>query len=225
MDEHRLALSALQHFAYCPRQCALIHTEQAWADNFFTAQGNALHERVDQGAPEQRKGVRFERSVAVESEMYGLHGKLDLLEIETNPDTQEKQYFPVEYKRGKPKIEDWDRIQLCAQGLCIEEMRQTKVSAGAIWYWQERKREHIAINAALRATTLQVIEATRSLLASQATPPPTAHKARCKACSLVDICQPSIFRTDRSAKYVAQIFIATDESAVLSGITVAGNPI
>lgn len=210
MNEHRLALSALQHFAYCPRQCALIHTEQAWADNFFTAQGNALHERVDQGAPEQRKGVRFERSVAVESEVHGLHGKLDLLEIETNPETQEKRYFPVEYKRGKPKIEDWDRIQLCAQALCIEEMRHTRVDAGAIWYWQERKREQIAIDDSLRATTLQVIEATRAMLQSQTTPPPTQHKSRCKACSLVDICQPGVFRADRSAKYIEQMFVASD---------------
>ena len=210
MDERPLALSALQHFAYCSRQCALIHTEQAWADNFFTAQGNALHERVDQGAPEQRKGVRFERSVAVESEAYGLHGKLDLLEIETNPETQEKRYFPVEYKRGKPKIEDWDRIQLCAQALCIEEMRQTTVDAGAIWYWQERKREQIVIDASLRAATLQVIEATRAMLFSQTTPAPTTHKSRCKACSLLDICQPSVFRMDRSAKYVEQMFVAND---------------
>jgi CRISPR-associated exonuclease Cas4 len=210
MDEHRLALSALQHFAYCPRQCALIHTEQAWADNFFTAQGNALHERIDQGAPEQRKGVRFERSVAVESEAHGIHGKLDLLEIETNPETHEKRYFPVEYKRGKPKIEDWDRIQLCAQALCIEEMRRTTVTAGAIWYWQERKREQITIDESLRAITLQVIEATRMMLRSLTTPPPTTHKSRCKACSLLDICQPSLFRVDRSAKYVEQMFAARD---------------
>jgi CRISPR-associated exonuclease Cas4 len=210
MDEHRLALSALQHFAYCPRQCALIHTEQAWADNFFTAQGNALHERVDQGVPEQRKGVRFERSVSVESEVYRLHGKLDLLEIETNPETKDKRYFPVEYKRGKPKIEDWDRIQLCAQALCIEEMRLTTVTAGAIWYWQERKREQIAIDDSLRATTLQVIEATRLMLHSQITPAPTTQKSRCKACSLLDICQPSVFRLDRSAKYVEQLFVAID---------------
>jgi CRISPR-associated exonuclease Cas4 len=210
MDKYRLALSALQHFAYCPRQCALIHTEQAWADNFFTAQGNALHERVDQGVPEQRKGVRFERSVAVESEIIGLHGKLDLLEIETNPETQEKRYFPVEYKRGKPKIEDWDRIQLCAQAFCVEEMRHTSVTAGAIWYWQERKREQIVIDESLRAITLQVIGATRNMLSSQKTPPPTTQKSRCKACSLLDICQPSIFRSDRSAKYVEQLFVAID---------------
>ena len=211
MDMHRLALSALQHFAYCPRQCALIHIEQVWADNFFTAQGNALHERVDQGAPEQRKSVRFERSVSVESEVHGLHGKLDLLEIETNPETQEKHYFPVEYKRGKPKIEDWDRIQLCAQALCIEEMRQTTVTTGAIWYWQERKREQIAIDASLRASTIEMIEAVRLMFASQATPPPTTLKARCKACSLADVCQPSIFMRDRSSKYVEQMFVVMDE--------------
>jgi len=119
-DTNTIMLSALQHYAYCPRQFALIHIEQVWAENYFTAQGKLLHERVDSYEPEQRGNTRYERSVAVISHRLKINGKLDLLEIEGKPPNK---YFPVEYKRGKPKLEDWDKIQLCAQALCLEEMR------------------------------------------------------------------------------------------------------
>jgi CRISPR-associated exonuclease Cas4 len=208
MDNTRsIAISALQHYAYCPRQCAFIHTEQVWSDNFFTAQGNALHERVDKGQPETRGNMKFERAVAVESVSLGINGKLDLLEIQTQPESGEKSYFPVEYKRGSVKIEDWDRIQLCAQALCIEEMRGVVVTEGAIWYWQDRRRESVEINAALRVITIETITATRDLLSSGTTPPPTVKKALCRACSLIDICKPDIFRKDQSEKYVRDIFL------------------
>ncbi len=130
-SDQLIFISALQHYAYCPRQFALIHIEQVWAENFFTAEGNLLHERVDSCEPEQRCNVRFERSVAVKSQQLHLTGKLDLLEIEGKPATK---YFPVEYKRGKPKKEDWDKIQLCAQALCLEEMREINIEEGAMWY-------------------------------------------------------------------------------------------
>lgn len=138
-----LAISALQHYAYCPRQFALIHIEQVWDENRFTAEGRVLHERVDSGVAEQRRGTRYERGVLLLSQRYRLTGKMDLLEIEQG---DPPHYFPVEYKRGKPKVEDWDRIQLCAQALCIEEMRSVQVNEGAIWYWEVRKREPVAID-------------------------------------------------------------------------------
>lgn len=200
-----LALSALQHFAYCPRQCALIHTEQVWADNFFTAQGNALHARVDSGAPEQRGSTRSERAVQLLSHVHKLTGKMDLLEVETAPDGS-KRYFPVEYKRGKPKVQDWDRIQVCAQALCIEEMRGVAVTEGAIWYWEVRRREAVAIDVKLRQTTLATIEAAHDLLAARNTPAPTSDIKRCKACSLQELCQPALHRKDRSAAYVSALF-------------------
>lgn len=138
MDDHRkVPLSALQHYAYCPRQCALIHNEQVWAENSFTAEGQLLHQRVDSGVPETRKGIRYERGVMVSAEQLGLTGKLDMVEIDLDTGNQK----PVEYKRGKPKVEDWDRIQLCAQALCLEEMRAIRVQEGAIWYWEVRHRE------------------------------------------------------------------------------------
>lgn len=203
MDNAPISISALQHVAYCPRQFALIHVEQAWEENHFTAQGKVLHERVDAGAPEQRGNVRYERTVSVYSQTLGITGKLDLLEVEGKP---AERLFPVEYKRGKSKTEDWDRIQLCAQALCLEEMRNIEITEGAMWYWQERKRERVEIDAGLREATLAMITLARDILSSGKTPPPTSHKSRCKACSLIDVCVPDVLRKDRSEQYVAQLF-------------------
>lgn len=195
-------LSALQHYAFCPRQCALIHNEQAWAENFLTAQGRALHERVDSGEPETRKGVRFARSVHVAAEKLGVHGVLDMVECETRTGYLK----PVEYKRGRPKPEPFDEIQLCAQALCLEEMTGQSIAEGALWYGQTRHRVPVALSASLRAQTLAVIAQVRELLASGHTPPPEYSK-RCKACSLVEICQPKVMARDRSVGYVKELFI------------------
>lgn len=204
-----IAISALQHYAYCPRQFALIHVEQVWAENRYTAEGRILHERVDSGAAEQRRGTRYERSVLLRSEVYGLTGKMDLLEIESGDPLR---YFPVEYKRGKPKVEDWDRIQLCAQALCIEEMRNTEVTEGAIWYWELRRREPVPIGDALREATKSAISGAHAVLTSGCTPPPTDNKKRCKACSLIDICEPDTFRRDRSQQYITEVFGSEETS-------------
>lgn len=200
-----LAISALQHFAYCPRQFALIHLEQAWSDNHFTAQGNVLHERVDSQEAETRGAKRSERSVEVRSERLGLHGKLDLLEV-FDQGASGKRYLPVEYKRGKRKVMDWDRIQLCAQALCLEEMREVYIAEGALWYWQERLREVVLIDDRLRTDTLACVESARTVLQAQVTPPPTTDTKRCKACSLVDVCAPDVMRKDRSQRYAQELF-------------------
>ncbi len=202
-ESQTIMLSALQHYAYCPRQFALIHVEQVWAENRFTAEGNILHERVDSGAAEQRKGTRYERGVMLKSQRYQLTGKMDLLEIEQSDPAK---YLPVEYKRGKPKIEDWDRIQVCAQALCIEEMRDTHVTEGAIWYWEVRRRENIKIDNVLRSSTIAAIEGSHAILASGKTPPPTDKIKRCRACSLVDLCEPKVFKRDHSNAYVEVLF-------------------
>ena len=196
-----IPLAALQHYAFCPRQCALIHNEQAWAENFLTAQGRALHERVDGGEPETRKGVRFERSVHASAEKFGISGVLDMVEHELATG----RLKPVEYKRGKPKTDNWDKIQLCAQALCLEEMTGQMVAEGALWYQQTRHRELVAFSGSLRQETLAVIEQVRSLLESGSTPLPVYGK-HCKACSLVEICQPQLLGKDRSVGYVAGLF-------------------
>jgi CRISPR-associated exonuclease Cas4 len=198
-----LAISALQHYAYCSRQFALIHVEQAWEENRFTTEGKILHERVDSGKAEQRGKLRYERGVLIKSERYGIQGKMDLLEIESG---EPSRFFPVEYKRGKPKIEDWDRIQVCAQALCLEEMRQISISEGALWYWEVRRREPVEINETLRATTIAMIGSARQLLQTGHTAPPTDDKKRCKACSLKEICKPEVFRKDQSSDYINKLF-------------------
>lgn len=202
-DTQTIMLSALQHVAYCPRQFALIHVEQSWVENRFTAEGSILHERVDSGVAEQRGDVRSERGVLLKSQQFNLTGKMDLLEvIEGDP----KKYFPVEYKRGKPKVMDWDRIQLCAQALCLEEMREINVEDGAIWYWEHRRREPVIFNKVLREKTIAAIENAHSILTSGLTPPPIDDKKRCRACSLRDLCKPEIFRRDHSTAYINGIF-------------------
>ena len=201
MDDY-LAISALQHYAFCPRQFALIHIEKAWEENHFTAEGKILHQRVDSHESEQRGNLRYERSVSLLSERYKLIGKMDLLEIEAG---DPPRYFPIEYKRGKPKVEDWDRIQLCAQALCLEEMRNTQVLTGAIWYWEIHRREPVLINEALRAVTINSIEQSVRLRDAGVTPKPTDIKSRCRACSIKELCQPDSFRDDRTAKYIEGI--------------------
>lgn len=201
MDDF-LPISALQHYAFCPRQFALIHLEQAWEENYWTAQGHLLHERVDNGEPEQRGNVRFERGVAVISHRLHITGKLDLLEIESRPPGR---FFPVEYKRGKPKVEDWDRVQVCAQILCLEEMRDICIEEGALWYWQVRKRERVVIDDALRIHTETIIAEAQRVLANGVTPKPV-FDVRCQACSLINLCEPGALQKDRSAAYVNGIY-------------------
>lgn len=207
-DTDLLMISALQHYAYCPRQFALIHVEQVWEENRFTAEGRILHERVDSGVAEQRQNIRYERGVLLNSEKFGIRGKMDLLEVhevEFENETRIK-YFPVEYKRGKPKVDAWDRIQLCAQVFCIEEMRDTSIAEGAIWYWEVRKREFVVIDEALRAMTEATINGAHELLVTGKTPPPVEDKKRCRACSLINLCEPDRFRRDKSVSYVRELF-------------------
>ena len=202
-DMRLIPLSALQHYAFCPRQCALIHNEQAWAENYLTAQGKALHERVDSGEPETRRGVRFERTVHVSEEKLGISGVLDLVEVEMKTG----RLKPVEYKRGKPKPDPMDEIQLCAQGLCLEEMTEQTVSEGALWYMQTRHRVPVVFSDDLRTQTLATIAAVRELLNGGQTPPPDYGK-RCKACSLVDVCQPKLLgKRDKSKNYIEELFL------------------
>ncbi|MCY7295738.1 CRISPR-associated protein Cas4 [Alteromonas sp. a30] len=200
-DLRLIPLSALQHYAFCPRQCALIHNEQAWADNFLTATGNRLHKRVDSGEPETRKGVRFERAVMVSAEKLGITGKLDLVE----KDLKTGQLTPVEYKKGKEKPGNWDKIQLCAQGLCLEEMTQQTIAQGCLWYWETRHRLDVPFDDALRQQTLDVIDKVKALFSCSTLPRPVFEK-RCNACSLIDICNPKILAKDTSSQYVQRLF-------------------
>lgn len=205
MDDRYLYISALQHYAYCPRQFALIHVEQAWEENYFTAHGQLLHERVDSKESENRKDLRSERSVSLKSEKYKIKGRMDLLEIHLQ-DGKPIKYFPVEYKRGKPKKEDWDKVQLCAQALCIEEMKNTTITEGALFYWATRRRLVVEMDNDLRIKTIDFIQKSHEILGHSFTPAPTPIKSRCKACSLNDLCEPDVMRTDQSEKYINNLF-------------------
>lgn len=207
-DIKPIPLSALQHYAFCPRQCALIHNEQLWADNWHTATGNVLHQRVDQGLPETRKGIRYERSVHVHAPQLRLVGQLDLLEV----DLSSGKFTPVEYKKGRSKTSDWDRIQLCAQAMCLEEMKGIRVDEGALWYWQTRRRECVVFDDALRMQTLTVVEQVASLFDSLRVPRAVYGK-HCHACSLIDICNPLWSRNDKSILYIENLFGEDDEEA------------
>ena len=163
-----LPLSALQHYLYCPRQCALIHLEGVWEENRFTAEGRLLHRRVDAGLPGARGGVAEDRSVPVRSERLGLYGIADLVERRENgasaAASADDMVYPVEYKRGSPKVEDWDRAQLCAQAMCLEEMLGRDIPEGAIFYGQPRRRERVLFDARLRAVVTESCAGLHALL-------------------------------------------------------------
>lgn len=187
-DDAPIPLSALQHWCYCSRQCALIHIEQAFAENLFTLRGQAVHKRVDEPGVEVRAGLRIERALPVWSERLGLIGKADVVEFE--PDGTP---YPVEYKHGTRRkagfIAACDELQLAAQALCLEEMTGRHVAEGALFYASSKRRRIVAITPALRAGVEQAVAGVRTLLAEGRLPPPV-NGERCRACSLVDLCQP-----------------------------------
>ena len=179
-----IMLSALQHWSYCPRQCALIHLEQAFDENVHTMRGNAVHERVDTAGFETFEGVRSERALPVWSERFGLIGKCDVVEF--HPDGR---IYPVEYKHGKKRVQTHDDLQLAAQAMCLEEMFGRPVTAGAIYHHTSRRRREVAFTPELCQQVEATVAAIRAMLTSGKLPPP-ANDARCKECSLNEICQP-----------------------------------
>ncbi|HNM82764.1 MAG TPA: CRISPR-associated protein Cas4 [Rhodocyclaceae bacterium] len=183
-----IPISALQHWCYCPRQCALIHVEQVFEDNLYTQRGQALHKRVDDPGFEVRDGLRVERALPLFDDGLGLIGKADVVEF--LPDGTP---YPVEYKHGsrhkRADIAACDDVQLAAQALCLETMFGRPVPAGALYYASSRRRREVVIDGALRARVINALEAVRRLLAAGTLPPPL-NDEHCRACSLKDICQP-----------------------------------
>lgn len=190
VEDALIPLSALQHYLFCPRQCALIHVEQLWAEDGATAEGRLLHDKVDAGKPETRPGVRIARGVALRSLTLGVVGKADVVEFHRGARGVEPQLFPVEYKRGKPKAHRADEVQLCAQAICLEEMFGTDVPEGALYYGVTRRRLPIAFDATLRGLTAEVAAAARAMIAAGRTPSPVKMPA-CRRCSLESLCQPA----------------------------------
>jgi CRISPR-associated exonuclease Cas4 len=200
-------LSALQHYAFCPRQCALIHVERLWAENTLTAEGRVLHERTHGAGGESRGDLRIARALPLQSAALGLHGVADVVEFHRQPGGAWRP-FPVEYKRGRPKHEPIDAVQLCAQAICLEEMLGVAVPAGALFYGEMHRRHEVAFDAALRAETARLAATVRALFAAGQTPPP-AFSPKCRSCSLVDVCKPQAVARCASA-HLARVLAAAD---------------
>jgi CRISPR-associated exonuclease Cas4 len=181
-----IAISALQHWSYCPRQCALIHVEQVFADNVHTARGHAVHAVVDEPGAERSGTVRIERAMPLWSDRLGLVGKADLVEFEADGSA-----YPIEYKHGPRRQHRHDDLQLAAQALCLEEMTGLPVPAGAIFHFSSRRRREVAIDSLLRTAVDMAVKAVRELLSSSALPAPV-NDARCRNCSLIGLCQPGV---------------------------------
>ncbi len=197
-DDDLLPLSALQHLSYCVRQCALIHIEGAWEENVFTTQGRHLHERAHDGTAELRGDVLTVRSLRLRSLRLGLSGQADIVEFHRDEEHGIEIAhrpgrwipFPVEYKRGRPKRNRCDEVQLCAQAVCLEEMLDTSIADGALFYGQTRKRFDVTFDATLRRETEQLAARLHELIDSQKTPPAVYEKKKCDNCSLISLCQP-----------------------------------
>lgn len=212
-----LPLSALQHLIFCPRQCALIHIDQTWEENRFTAEGRVLHERTHQHGFEVRDGVRIVRSLRLRSLALGLIGVADVVEFHPATDASGEgvalprrrgkwRPFPVEYKRGRPKSHDADRIQLCAQAICLEEMLGARIPEGALFYGQSRRRQEVAFDEPLRRATHDAAGRLHALVDSAQLPPPEPGP-KCKTCSLRETCMPdAIGGGNRARAYVSRLF-------------------
>lgn len=223
-DDDILMLSGIQHFAFCKRQWALIHIEQLWAENVRTVEGQFLHKRADDPfANETRKGIRTVRAMPLISYTLGLRGIADVVEFskaeyESQFTTRFDKYqglwrvSPIEYKRGKPKKDDRDAVQLCAQAICLEEMMKVKIEFGELFYAQTQRRQRIEIDEKLRGRVYYLAEKMHEMFRDGKTPPAEVGK-HCSICSLVDLCNPRLTKKYRSvSNYIKSAFLESEEA-------------
>ncbi len=210
-DDDLLMLSGIQHMAFCDRQWAFIHIEQQWSENRYTVEGNHLHERVDDPFERDvRNGVIALRSVSLISRKLGFTGVADVIELiptasQTGITLPGRKGFwvfhPVEYKRGKPKPDERDEVQLCAQAMCLEEMYSVSIQEGAIYYGEIRHRVDVEFSAELRQRVIELAKSMHILYSQGLTPLPV-FKPHCKSCSLFDICIPQVINNQKVADYL-----------------------
>ena len=199
-EDNLLPLSGLQHLLFCERQCALIHVEQLWTENRLTAEGRIMHERVHKEDQQSRGRVRIEYSMALRSLRLGVVGKADVVEFHREDDLPGKWIpFPVEYKRGKPKKDNSDKVQLCAQALCLEEMLETPVPAGALFYGKTRHRLDVDFDKNLRSETESAAERFHALFQKGLTPK-AAYSRKCGSCSMNSLCLPKTVKKGKSVE-------------------------
>ncbi|QDH19686.1 CRISPR-associated protein Cas4 [Saccharibacillus brassicae] len=204
-DDELLMLSGLQHYSFCTRQWALIHIEQQWEENIKTYEGQLLHERADNPMLTEKRGsLLISRAMPLVSRRLGLSGKADVVEFHAADEETPPGYgavlagrrgrwipFPVEYKRGKPKPDDWDEVQLCAQAICLEEMLGVTVAEGALFYGERERRAEVVFTDSLRTRVEDYLWGMRELFERGETPP-ARYRPGCKSCSLINVCLPKM---------------------------------
>jgi CRISPR-associated exonuclease Cas4 len=213
-EENDLMISGLQHFSFCRRQWALIHIEQQWADNYYTADGNILHNAADDPFfTEKRGGIIVSRAMPIRSVRYGIIGKCDVVEFHESPDGvpifgREGKWLPVpiEYKRGKSKEIDADRLQLCAEAICLEEMLCCKeIPEAYLFYGETKRREKVPLTEELRTEVTRMLEEMRCFYDRGHTPIVKKSK-KCTACSIKDICLPKLQKYTSAKEYTSNIW-------------------
>lgn len=214
-DEGLLSLSGIQHVAFCERQWALIHVEYQWAENVKTVEGKQLHERVDDPYyTETRHDVKVVRSTQLVSRRLGLYGIADVIEYISDPESDNSlEIRIIEYKRGKPKPDDRDEVQLCAQAICLEEMLKTKIDHGFLFYGETRRRHVVNFTEGLRERVRQLAERMHDLFEKEMTPLAIKGK-KCNNCSLKDFCLPTLGKNPRKAASYVKSFVKEMEEAI-----------
>lgn len=193
-------VSALEHYSYCPRQCALIHLEHVWDENVYTMRGRDVHERVDEASSHEAAGVRVERALPIWSKRLNLTGRADVVEFHDGVP------YPVEYKSGRRRRGHHEELQLCAQAVCLEEMLNIKVDKGALYWHGSRERKEIALTDALKAQVMEIAEAVHKMIAERNVPPPV-NDERCRDCSLREACMPHVAgNAERSKRAARELF-------------------
>jgi CRISPR-associated exonuclease Cas4 len=203
-EDDLIPISALQHVMFCQRQYALIHLEQEWEEKHYTMEGTLLHERVDAERHESRRFFRQEYGMPVRSLKWGLIGKCDLVEIWFQNDGKTARVSPVEFKRGKEKENDADRVQLCAQALCLEEMFGVGVPDGQFYYFKNHRRTSSQIDESIREKTRGLTETIRKISGSKKTPPANYESKKCDRCSLIDVCMPRYISTNKTVDFFVE---------------------
>lgn len=202
-EDNFIMISALQHYIFCPRQCGLIHIDDVWQDNLFTVRGEILHEKVETDTFETRGDVKTVRGLRIHSYKYGLVGRCDVVEFKKN--AKDKEVLPVEFKAGEPKDDISDKVQLCAQVLCLEEMLNIKIAKAAFFYGKIRRRQVIDITNELREQTVEIINKVRELVESGKVPV-IEYSSKCRNCSLINVCQPKAMNNKKLKKYIQELF-------------------
>ncbi len=211
-EDEYLMLSGVQHFAFCRRQWALIHIENQWAENYRTVDGNIMHERVHDAKFHEKRGETvITRAMPVSSARLGISGECDAVELKKDVKGIELYGLdgkytvtPVEYKRGEPKENDCDAVQLMAQALCLEDMLCCDIKFGYLYYGEIRRRVKVVFDSELRKRTEDIISEMHDLYKKQYTPKVKRRKC-CNACSMKNICLPVICGDKKASEYIREM--------------------